>query len=208
MKKLILLSLSLSLLASCTLPWSKSTDNIAGTDSSMSGPCVPSWSDAGTINAVVSSAPDAQKNMMASLNYVLHTDSPTGKIVDTSVESVAKCAGLFQSGSTYKPFEFVIGTNQVVPGFEAGVAAMKKGEKKMIVVAPKDGYGEALKTEVVPRNSIAPIFTTTIDKSILSDTIVQTINRAQLGEQGGSGLTVGKTLTGGQDMTAKVTKIT
>lgn len=145
--------------------------------------------------------------MMASLNYVLHTDSPTGKIVDTSVESVAKCAGLFQSGATYKPFEFVLGSNQVVPGFEAGVAAMKKGEKMMLVVAPKDGYGELTKTEVVPRNSIAPNFTTTIDKNILSDTITQTVDRSMLGEQGGTGLTVGQTLTGGQDMTAKVTKI-
>lgn len=121
MKKLILLSLSFSLLASCTLPWSKESDDTLSQNPnvSTSGACIASWSTAGTINAQVSTGTISQKNMMATLNYVLHTDSPTGKIVDTSVETVAKCAGLFQSGSTYKPFEFVLGTNQVVPGFEA-----------------------------------------------------------------------------------------
>lgn len=83
---------------------------------------------------------------------------------------------------------------------------MKKGEKKMIVVAPKDGYGELVKTEVDPRNSLAPTFTTTVDKNMLEDTISQTVSRAMLGEQGKT-LTVGQTLTGGEDMTAKVIKI-
>lgn len=195
MKKIVLLPLSLIFLASCSLPWAKDIDMNA----------TPSVTPTQT-GMDVSSTSSGQKNMMVTLNYTLHEDSPTGKIVDTSLESVAKEAGLYQSGNTYKPFEFVLGTNQVVPGFEAGVATMKKGEKKMIVVAPKDGYGELVKTEVDPRNSLAPTFTTTVDKNMLEDTISQTVSRAMLGEQGKT-LTVGQTLTGGEDMTAKVIKI-
>ena len=63
---------------------------------------------------------------MVSLNYTLREGSPTGKVLETTLESVAKENGLYQSGASYKPFEFVLGTNAVVPGFEKGVASMKK----------------------------------------------------------------------------------
>ena len=151
--------------------------------------------------------PEAPKSQMVSLNYTLHDGSPTGKIIETTLEDVAKLSGLYTTGATYKPFEFVLGTNAVVPGFERGVASMKKGEKKTIEVLPKDGYGESTTTdENVQEYSIRPRFTVTVDKARFSDTISQTVQKSAMGEEG-KNLTVGKTITGGQNITAKVTKI-
>jgi FKBP-type peptidyl-prolyl cis-trans isomerase len=42
---------------------------------------------------------------------------------------------------TFQPFEVIIGTNGVIPGFEKGLLGMKKGEKKTIMVPPELGYG-------------------------------------------------------------------
>lgn len=191
MKHIALISFFLVALSSCTLPWAKDSDDTATVTPTSTG---------------TSTQTASGQNMMVSVNYTLRDGSAEGKILDTSIESVAKSADLYQTGRTYEPLEFVIGAHQVVPGFEAGVATMKKGEKKTIVVAPKDGYGELTIEQSAPKNSLAPAFTTTIKRELLGDTISQTVTRSQLGEQG-SGVTVGQTLTGGQDLVAKVTKI-
>jgi FKBP-type peptidyl-prolyl cis-trans isomerase 2 len=94
----------------------------------------------------------------------------------------------------------------VIPGFEAGIAKLKKGDTSTIMVLPKDGYGEASIVRTVRESEVAPEFTLTTDRSRFEDTIVESVARSVLGEQGKS-LTVGQTLTGGADVVAKVTKI-
>ena len=83
---------------------------------------------------------------------------------------------------------------------------MKKGEKKMIEVSPKDGYGEALMVRTVPKYEVAPEFTITVDKTRFQDVITQVVPVASLGEAG-KDLKVGQSLTGGLGITAKVVKI-
>ena len=49
------------------------------------------------------------------------------------------------------PFLYLHGAKEVVPGLEKALEGMKKGDKKSVTVAPKDGYGEInpeLKIEV------------------------------------------------------------
>ena len=146
------------------------------------------------------------KNAVISLNYTLREGAPDGKILETTKENVAQANNLYKSGSKYIPFEVVLGTSAVIPGFEAGIASMKQGEKKMIQVLPKDGYGEASVTRTVKESEVAPDFTITTDKSQFEDRSIQTVQRNMLGEQGKS-VSVGQTLTGWANVTAKVTKI-
>jgi FKBP-type peptidyl-prolyl cis-trans isomerase 2 len=145
-------------------------------------------------------------NAVVSLNYTLREGSPTGTILETTKEDVAKENNLYQSGTNYVPFEVILGTNAVIPGFEAGIASMKKGESKMIEVLPKDGYGEATATRMIQKAEVAPAFSITTDRSRFEDMIVQTVERKALGDQG-LNLTVGQTLTGGADVKATVKKI-
>lgn len=40
------------------------------------------------------------------------------------------------------PFTYLHGSGQIVPGLEAALEGLKIGDKKDVVVAPADGYGE------------------------------------------------------------------
>jgi len=66
-----------------------------------------------------------------------------GSVLDTSLESVAKESGTFVISRKYQPLTFVTGPNSgLISGFNNGVMGMKVGETKLVVIQPKDGYGE------------------------------------------------------------------
>jgi|SRR3989338_1012865 len=48
------------------------------------------------------------------------------------------------------PFEFVLGSGQVIPGWEKGLLGMKVGEKKTLEIPPEDAYGEFGVPGVIP----------------------------------------------------------
>jgi hypothetical protein len=50
---------------------------------------------------------------------------------------------VFDSSEGAEPLEFVIGSGQVIPGFEAGVTGMSIGDKNSIVISAENAYGEA-----------------------------------------------------------------
>jgi len=75
---------------------------------------------------------------VVSMDYVLHVD---GEVVDSSEEG--------------KPLQFIQGMGHIIPGLENEIYDMRIGENKLVIVLPKDGYGE-VDTEAymdVPRDS-------------------------------------------------------
>ena len=52
-----------------------------------------------------------------------------------------------------QPFEFPIGTGQVIPGWDEGVATMKAGGKRTLIIPPELGYGARGAGGVIPPNS-------------------------------------------------------
>ena len=71
-----------------------------------------------------------------------------GTVFDTSREDVAKQAGIYVSGRTYAPLPFVVGSGQMIKGFDNGVIGMKVGEEKTIKTPPEEAYGEYDKAKV------------------------------------------------------------
>mgnify|MGYP000949842323 CR=1 FL=1 len=56
----------------------------------------------------------------------------TGKLTDGSV---------FDSSAGREPLEFVVGTGQMIPGFDSGVVGMEVGEVKTLRLPPEEAYG-------------------------------------------------------------------
>ena len=78
--------------------------------------------------------------------------------------------GTFEDGEMFdttevdggQPFEFTLGNNEVIVGFEKAVIGMTVGETKTVTILPKDAYGEYSTTQ-----------TMTIQRSQLSDSDVK-----------------------------------
>lgn len=51
-----------------------------------------------------------------------------------------------------EPFEFQLGSGQVIQGWDEGVAGMKAGGRRLLVIPPDLGYGEAGSPPTIPAN--------------------------------------------------------
>lgn len=90
------------------------------------------------VEVLKGNGPEAVKGKMVTVHY-------TGKLTDgTKFDS---------SLDRNSPFTFQLGTGQVIPGWDKGVAGMKVGGKRKLTIPSKEGYGERGAPPVIPPNS-------------------------------------------------------
>ncbi len=92
--------------------------------------------------------PAIQSGQTANVMYTGYL-AKNGKIFDDSIND----------GGT--PFSFTVGSNQVIPGFDAGTAGMQVGETRIVEIPASQGYGSTA-TGSIPANSTL-IFVLTLD---------------------------------------------
>ncbi len=87
------------------------------------------------------SAIAAQNGDTVSVHYV--GKYPGGKVFDTSMRSEAEKAGLFNPARDYRPLQVVLGSHQVISGFEEALMGMKVNETKEVTLPPEKAYGRS-----------------------------------------------------------------
>jgi peptidylprolyl isomerase len=87
-------------------------------------------------------------------------------VVGTGAEAVAgksvtvHYTGTLQDGTKFdssvdrnQPFTFTLGAGEVIPGWDEGVAGMKVGGKRKLVIPPELAYGAQGRPPVIPPNA-------------------------------------------------------
>ncbi|HVX76235.1 MAG TPA: FKBP-type peptidyl-prolyl cis-trans isomerase [Bradyrhizobium sp.] len=94
------------------------------------------------IDTVVGTGPSPKPGQICVMHYTgwLYENGQKGKKFDSSVDR-------------NEPFEFPIGKHQVIAGWDEGVATMKVGGKRTLIIPPALGYGARGAGGVIPPNA-------------------------------------------------------
>ena len=95
-----------------------------------------------TIDSVVGTGASPKPGQICVMHYTdwLYENGQKGKKFDSSVDR-------------NEPFEFPIGQRQVITGWDEGVATMKVGGKRTLIIPPALGYGARGAGGVIPPNA-------------------------------------------------------
>ena len=96
----------------------------------------------GMIDTKVGTGPSPKPGQTVVVHYTgwLYEGGKRGKKFDSSVDRG-------------QPFEFPLGKGQVIPGWDEGVATMKVGGKRTLIIPPSLGYGSSGAGGVIPPNA-------------------------------------------------------
>jgi FKBP-type peptidyl-prolyl cis-trans isomerase len=107
-------------------------------------------------------APSGGGNMTTTQSGLQYEDL----VVGTGVEAIAgknitvHYTGTLQDGTVFdssvtrnQPFSFTLGAGQVIPGWDEGIAGMKVGGKRKLVIPPALAYGAQGSSPVIPANA-------------------------------------------------------
>ena len=78
---------------------------------------------------------------------IIHVDydlfsGETGDLIETTREEIAKDYEMYQEGRNYSPMVCVVGSGNLIPGFETALKEAKVGKEVDVEIAPADAYGE------------------------------------------------------------------
>jgi FKBP-type peptidyl-prolyl cis-trans isomerase 2 len=109
-----------------------------------------------------------------------------GDTVKVSYEGKLEDGTVFDSTEKHggNPLEFVVGAGQMISGFDNAVVGMKKGEEKVIRLEPSEAYGEH------------------------NPQLVQILPKTNVPEETKVGDVLGMMMPNGQQMPAKVIRVT
>ena len=116
--------------------------SISGASLAQTGKTMTTPSGLQITDAKVGSGATPRTGQTCVMHYTgwLYENGQKGKKFDSSVDRG-------------QPFEFPIGTGRVIKGWDEGVATMKVGGKRTLVIPPELGYGARGAAGVIPPNA-------------------------------------------------------
>ncbi len=98
--------------------------------------------------------------MTASGLQIIDIEVGSGESPQTGQTVVVHYTGWLADGTKFassldgdQPLSFTIGQGQVIDGWDEGVATMKVGGKRRLIIPPELGYGAAGRPPVIPANA-------------------------------------------------------
>jgi FKBP-type peptidyl-prolyl cis-trans isomerase FkpA len=82
------------------------------------------------------------------VNYIGRTTNE--KVFDSSIEAEAQKAGLNQPGRKYEPIQVIVGTGNVIKGWDEGLLLLNEGSKAKFIIPSNLGYGTEGAGEDIP----------------------------------------------------------
>jgi len=76
-----------------------------------------------------------------SIDYVGRVKD-SGEIFDATMEEAAKKENVYDPKVSYRPISIVIDANFVIKGLDDALMQMNVGDRKVVVIEPKDAFGE------------------------------------------------------------------
>ena len=73
-----------------------------------------------------------------------------GQVFDSSIAAVAEQAGLQQPDRNYAPISFVVGSGQVIKGWDEGLLLLNAGAKAKFIIPSSLAYGEQGSGDTIP----------------------------------------------------------
>jgi len=125
--------LSLCMLSSCTQSPEEKSMALITTDSGLQYE---------VLKEAPADAAQAKPGTVVTVHYTgwLQEDGKQGTKFDSSVDRG-------------QPFQFALGVGQVIRGWDEGVAGMKVGEKRRLIIPAELGYGQRGAGAVIPPNA-------------------------------------------------------
>jgi peptidylprolyl isomerase len=105
----------------------------------ITGTTVTTTSGLQYIDTKVGDGAEAKSGQTVSVNYTGYL-AADGKVFDSSSDKG-------------QPFPFQLGVGKVIKGWDEGVAGMKVGGKRRLIVSPNLGYGAGGYPPVIPANA-------------------------------------------------------
>ncbi len=98
--------------------------------------------------------PKPVNGQRVAVNYVLRLTD--GTLIDTSYEEVARAEGQFdQRRMPYRPYEFLVGNDNVVQGWHLGIPLVNEGGKGTLLLPSSLGYASNVRPgDPIPPNAV------------------------------------------------------
>jgi FKBP-type peptidyl-prolyl cis-trans isomerase FkpA len=95
---------------------------------------------------IVGDGEEATSGSTVAVHYI-------GWLADTDENGDVVTGTQFDSSVGGDPFQFTIGAGDVIPGWDIGVAGMKVGGVRILLIPPAMGYGAQGAGDVIPPNA-------------------------------------------------------